>query len=337
MDSTASTPGAITIDLAPDPRRTWAAGPPPIAALRLQMPAAVLDELRSCLGRWPELLDEPASLPFIAAEWPSLCRFALELRRGLRHREGVRLVTPPPGTDLGRAERRLLYLASARALGTVMTQYGALYEVRDRGVDYQVQTVPVSQTRAPTGFHTDSSARDALPDFVGLLCEQPAVRGGGDSRFANALRIFAEMRRESPELLAALERSYVRDVVTPGAGRDLAALLHNRFPVFERVDGGDGVLFRYMRFWIERGHRHAELPLDPRALAAFDRLDELLERPDNRLELRLGTGDMVWVDNRVFAHDRSGYEDDPAQPRVLLRTWVRLPPPAGDRAMCARR
>ena len=72
-----------------------------------------------------------------------------------------------------------------------------------------------------------------------------------------------------------------------------------------------------MRYWIERGHARAGLPLGPEDLAAFDALDARLEDPANVLAFRMAPGEMLFVDNTTTAHDRDAYEDDPAAPRLL--------------------
>jgi hypothetical protein len=83
-----------------------------------------------------------------------------------------------------------------------------------------------------------------------------------------------------------------------------------------------GVTFRYMRYWLERGQQRAGAPVGPDVLAALDRLDELLAAPDNVERFRLAAGDMLFVNNRTLAHDRTAFVDDPANPRLLWRMWV---------------
>ena len=121
--------------------------------------------------------------------------------------------------------------------------------MKDRGGDYTKTAIPVSQTRAATGLHTDSSALDVLPDLVGLICIRPA-KSGGSSRIACALRAHRRLGEEDPGSLAMLEQPHLRDIVTPGADR--SQRMRNQFPVFGD-QSGRGVTCRYMRFWIERG------------------------------------------------------------------------------------
>lgn len=219
----------------------------------------------------------------------------------------------------------LAYLALGCRLGRPLENYGRLYDVQDQGGSYLDEPIPVSQTRHTTSFHTDSARRETLPLYVGLLCLQDAV--GGDSQLASASIVHEEMRREEPELLARLYRDYVRDIVTPGTERTDAALLANRFPVFQERAGGDALTLRYMRYWIEKGAERAGLELRAEDVEAMNLLDALLADSSLHAQLHLRPGDALFIDNRDVAHNRTPYEDLPGKSRHLLRMWL-----AGDRA-----
>lgn len=251
----------------------------------------------------------------------ALRTFADSLRRQLRSGDGFAVVTGLGALGLDDAALRHCYTALGRALGEPMLQYGLLYPVVDRGRDHTREAVPVSMTGATTGFHTDSSSVDVVPDYVCLLCEQPSD-DGGDSLISNALRARAEMAIAAPELLAELEQPLIRDVVTPGRERDLDNLLQNRFPVFAAAAHPGGATFRYMRYWIETGQERAGQPLTARQRRALDLLDELLERDDHVVRCRLERGDMLFVNNRVLAHNRTAFHDTPTNRRRLQRMWI---------------
>jgi alpha-ketoglutarate-dependent taurine dioxygenase len=77
-----------------------------------------------------------------------------------------------------------------------------------------------------------------------------------------------------------------------------------------------------MRYWIEVGQDKAGQALDDRELRALDLLDEVLARPEHVVRFRLEQGDVLWVNNRVMAHNRTGYEDSPGNVRQLQRMWI---------------
>ncbi|MCB9879916.1 MAG: TauD/TfdA family dioxygenase [Planctomycetes bacterium] len=288
---------------------------------RRTLPAAVLAELHARLREHPDAT--AATFVWRPAAMPATAAFGADLRNELLNGDGLCLLH---GLDAlpDEEQRRIAYVALGCALGEPMLQYGRLYPVVDRGASYTTQAVPVSMTNAETCFHTDSSAVGVVPDFVGLLCEEPSAQGG-DSLVANALRALDALRAEHPAAVALLEQPWVRDVVTPGVEKTTANLLQNRFPVFAPCDEPGGVLFRYMRYWIEVGQQKAGAPLSDARRLALDLLDEALTRDDHVLRFRLERGDVLWVNNRILAHNRTAYRDTPDNVRRLQRMWVQAP------------
>jgi hypothetical protein len=80
-----------------------------------------------------------------------------QLERG----RGVVRVTGLQGLE--EEEWRLLFLAIGPVLGQPDRTYGLLYGVSDSGLSHLDRPIPVSQTRAATGMHTDSSQRSIHP------------------------------------------------------------------------------------------------------------------------------------------------------------------------------
>lgn len=286
---------------------------------RRELPVDARNELIAFGHQQPHVT--PATFTWQPTEWPCLTRFGQQVRQHLLAGDGVLCLQGLGTLKLTAEQLRCFYIAFGSALGQPMLQYGLLYPVVDRGASYKEQSVPVSMTNSETQFHTDSSAVDVVPDFVGLLCEEPSLQGG-DSLVSNALRVHEIMQREAPVLLASLRRAKYRDVVTPGKEKTHENLLRNCFPIFADDDRDGAVLFRYMRYWIEVGHRKAGVPLDTLEVEAMDLLDALLERADNVVRFRLERGDILWVNNRLLAHNRTAYQDVPGNVRQLQRMWI---------------
>lgn len=167
-------------------------------------------------------------------------------------------------------------------------------------------------------MHTDSSQRRVHPQIVGLACIRPAPVGGG-SRLSSASFAHEKLKAEAPELLTALYHPYIRDLVTPGSADERMALIDNSFPIFQY---DQRLFFRYMRYWIERGHHKVGLRLSPLSIDAFDALDEILNSPENQLQFTMKSGDFLFIDNTLIAHDRDAYQDDPAHKRLMVRLWL---------------
>ena len=132
------------------------------------------------------------------------------------------------------------------------------------------------------------------------------------------------MQQEDPAALEILYGSFVRDVVTPGVDKTQENLLRNRFPIFAPCARKGRIVFRYMRYWIEKGHNKAAEPLSDRHLAALDLLDKILRSNDQAVSFQLDKGDILWVNNRTLAHNRTEYRDTPQNVRLLQRIWIRL-------------
>jgi hypothetical protein len=218
---------------------------------------------------------------------------------------------------------RLLFLAIGLLLGQPDRTYGLLYRVSDSGLSHRDQPIPVSQTRAATSMHTDSSQRAVHPRWVGLACVRPAARGGA-SGVASARAVHDHLLNRQPALVERLRRPFIRDVVTPGGDRSRTAITANAFPIFEgpRQDP----TLRYMRHWIETGQREAGQPLKPEDLEDLDFLDSCLIAPRFRHEFHLEPGDLLFLDNHRLAHDRTAYDEGAEKKRLLWRLWLNVGP-----------
>lgn len=287
---------------------------------KLRAPGSLLRE-RMRLAEWAaEQPDAIANYRHGIIDLPEIAALASAIREQVDSRFGVAWVTGIPVAG-DPATVSLFYLAVGAAMGEVIETYGRIYDVTDQGESYKKTAIPVSQTQESTGMHTDSSRVDSVPDYVGLLCQRPA-RSGGGSRVSSAVQAHEALRALDVGALEALYRDFVRDIVTPGADRDPAKIAENRFPIFRHEEG---LTLRYMRYWIETGHRIAAVPLLEEEKKAMDALDEALSREEHMFRFDLSAGDMLWLANRVVAHDRDAYTEDPNYPRWLLRQWVRSP------------
>jgi hypothetical protein len=259
----------------------------------------------------------PADRGLAEANGQELESWLAPLRWELTHGWGVAWVRGLG--DLPEHRLRRLFLAMGGAIGQLDATYGELYDVIDRGGSHLENSIPISQTRAATSMHTDSSQRLIHPRWVALACVRQAPEGGG-SRMASAVAVHDSLAQHNPAALRRLYRSYHRDLVTPGGARDRQQRLANRFPIYRLAE--DGPSLRYMRHWIETGHQQLGKPLKPEDLQAFDCLDRTLNHPQFRYDLRLAPGDLLFCDNHKTAHDREAYREEPTAPRLMLRMWL---------------
>ncbi|WP_444959952.1 TauD/TfdA family dioxygenase [Nocardiopsis sp. M1B1] len=160
------------------------------------------------------------------------------------------------------------------------------------------------------GFHCDTC------DVLVLLCLQPAVDGGGDTKLASARTVRDTVAGERPDVLATLEREWTFDR-TGRAGQQVVVS-----PIlFVQEDGSVGCYYqpRTVRTSPERGGP----PLSADQWEALGFLDEVLYRPEIAFRLRLEAGELLLIRNNRVMHGRSPYVDVPGpRARRVLRAWM---------------
>lgn len=250
--------------------------------------------------------------------------FALDVRQVLMESKGFAHIRELGQSGFDEHQLRLFYVLLGLALGDLLETYGRLHDVFDRGVDFRSTEVSVSKTRVKAPFHTDSTSRRLFPNVIGLLCLRPAM-SGGQSMLVNACHVYREIERSHSKHLPALFSDHYRNTVTPGD--EDVDVADNAYPVFTWGRFSTGPTFRYMRHWIETGYAKAGEQLDEDTVAAFDCLDDELERDRNVLGIDLAAGDILLVNNALVAHTRTPFEDytDPDRKRLLARAWLRVP------------
>jgi alpha-ketoglutarate-dependent taurine dioxygenase len=236
----------------------------------------------------------------------------------LENGRGFVIVKGPAGMS-DEARRQLYWLIGAE-LGQPVEQNvqgTVLYDVRDTGQDVRYGA-RFSVTNAESSFHTDGSFFTRVVDYVGLLCLRPA-RSGGLSQVVSGVTAYDELRSRHPERLAALQEPFHID--RRGGAREGESPTA-RFPVLSEHAGG--LLYRYLRFWIEAGHDRAGQPLSPEQRQALDALDAVLADPSLRAEFTLRPGEMLLFNNRWLLHNRTAFEDfpEPEHRRHLVRLWL---------------
>jgi hypothetical protein len=165
---------------------------------------------------------------------------------------------------------------------------------------------------------------DIGTDLIGLLCVRPAQRGGISS-LVSTKKLHNIMLEEHPALLSELYRP-VPITLPPFQvpdGQDVPRWC--ALPLFSQID--DQFAGHYDRVWVERSQALEDAPrLTERHLAAFDAVEELMNRPGMTLEMDLRAGELQLVNNLYVLHGRTSYyDDDPKRGRLLLRMHLAFP------------
>ncbi|WP_344468793.1 TauD/TfdA family dioxygenase [Kitasatospora kazusensis] len=195
-------------------------------------------------------------------------------------------------------------------LSFVLREFGEIVAQNARGDLTQVLRDQDGDGATELGFHCDTC------DLLVLLCLQPAVRGGGNTKLASARNVRDIIGRERPEVLGTLCEDWTFDR-TGRVGEQVIVS-----PIFfTQADGTVGCYYqtRTVRTSPERGGP----PLSARQWEALGVLDEVLYRPEIAFGLPMAAGDLLVIRNSRVLHGRSPYVDVPGPgSRRMLRVWM---------------
>jgi hypothetical protein len=250
---------------------------------------------------------------------PTLGKRLRGIHEALIHGSGFALLRALPVSTWSRSVTAAVFFGIGQHLGFARPQNArghVLGHVIDMGLRADDPNVRIYQTHARQTFHTDSS------DIVGLVCLQQA-RSGGDSALVSSNTIYNEMRRDYPELLAALF-----DPLATDRRGEVAAGQKPFFeiPVFTWHAGLMSTI--YQRQYIDSAQRFDDaMRLTPLHVEALDCFDALANDARLNFLMRLEAGDMQFVHNHTLLHDRTAFEDwaEPKRKRHLLRLWLSSP------------
>lgn len=243
---------------------------------------------------------------------PKLAR----LQQEVVHRRGFVLVRGLPVHEWTRETIARIYFGIGTYFGDAVSQNAqghVLGHVKDIGHNPHNPEHRVYATNYRHLFHTDSC------DIVGLLCLQPAKRGG-QSCIASSTSIYNEMLRCRPDLVRVLEQPFHVDrkgEIPEGKGPtyELAVFHHC----------GGHLTTVYARDFIQAAQRFDHVPrLTDTQIEAMDMLDNLAASDDFRLDMDFQPGDIQFLHNHQILHARTAYEDhpEPERKRHLLRLWL---------------
>ncbi len=278
-------------------------------------------ELDAALARARSVTDELLDVTATDFPLPTLAPLLHDVADELVNGRGFGRIAALDVDRLGAEDASWIYWGIGTHLGEPWPQNARghlLGDVRDQGKAPDDPTARGNEIGGhPLTFHSDGS------DLVGLMCLDSGV-SGGESLVANALAAHNELVRTRPDLAAALYAPLPYDF--RGEQRD-GGRPYYEVPCFTRHVGpsGDRLFVRYIRPFIEASQRHPEAPhLTSIQREAMDAYDELINRPEQRVEMALRPGDIQFVNNYHVLHGRRRYVDDPATGRVrwLKRLWL---------------
>jgi hypothetical protein len=250
-------------------------------------------------------------LPTLAPRLDSI-NTHLEEGRGFAVLRGIDL--PPLDLDYAYRVNWVLALSLGQVIaqnanGEVIGAVAAVADGNDNGIDKRGYV-----SNAELRFHCDGG------DVASLLCVRQAPKGGSNA-LVSMVSIHNTMVDECPEHLRTLYRGLRMYMRKEG---DLEADQLPKRPLF--YPQTDHVLSWVNLRLMELPYEAAGEPMPVDERAALNALEEIAERPENKLNLRLQPGDMLLTHNFVCMHKRSSFTDDsnPDLARLMLRLWYNI-------------
>ena len=301
-----------------DDRRAWTATTiDDPASWTTALSADCLDELEHVVS---ELGDgDPTHLRTSAADLPLCAAQLAPVRQELDLGRGFALVDHLDEARFGRSGAVTAYWAVGQLLGRPFeqdVQGTLLYDVRDTGRSV-TGGARFSVTRAESTFHTDNAFNDELPDFVGLLSLRTA-RDGGRSQLISACALYNELLEQSVDLEPLHGTFWFDRRGQHGADEAPVAARH-----LYCWDGSE-LSMRYMAYYIQVGQERAGEALSPEQVASLEAIEEVLRRPQMRVEFDLHPGQMMFTNNHWILHNRTAFTDhaEADDKRHYVRLWL---------------
>jgi hypothetical protein len=93
-------------------------------------------------------------------------------------------------------------------------------------------------------------------------------------------------------------------------------------PIFTYKD--NQLKCRYLRDYINDGHKTQDVPLSKEQNEALDCFDEIIHDENLAVSYNLKQNDMIFFNNNRVIHGRTSFEDfeDIEKKRLMIRTWI---------------
>jgi hypothetical protein len=252
---------------------------------------------------------------------PTLSRFLADVAREVASGRGFVLLR---GWRVARYDAQTvkdMYWGLGCHWGTPVTQNlegHAIAEITDRGLVAGEVGVKPSMTNAEQRPHSDPS------DIVSLLCIHGAAEGGV-SRIASSIAIYNRLLAEGPGDLECLYRGFHHDLrgdETPDAPFGCTPV---PIPVYRLYRGVLSCVFNATS--VKTAERRMGRPVPPPEMSVLDRMVELANSDELRLDMVFEPGDIQLLNNHTILHWRTGYRDhaEPERKRRLYRLWLNRP------------
>lgn len=258
-----------------------------------------------------EIAPEKFPLPTLG---PFLGSLAGELRTG----RGFLLLRGLPRARYSLDDMALIYVGLGVHIGRLIPQS---YQGELLG-----HVIDVSDVEADArGYHKGGAQRMHSDncDIVSLICVR-AGKSGGISRIVSAAAVHNRLLAERPDLLEALYGEYVFRRMEQDAALGDGVLVKN-VVIFSRQSGQ--LTCNVSGSYPHRAVNAGDAVMSPLQAEALEEMKRISASPDLCLDMKIGEGDVQFLNNRMILHGRTMYEDWPEMDRRrhMMRLWIDVP------------
>ena len=220
-------------------------------------------------------------------------------------------------------EKTSIYTLASKILGELIIQnikQEKIVEIKDVGKSMKTGG-RYHETKEGGSYHTDSPQWKNVPDYIGLFCVHNAKKGG-TNLFLSAYTIHNRILQERKDLLDIFYEKFHFDKRGEFKDGESPTVFE---PIFNFKDGR--LYFRYLRNYVDAGHKIQNQPLSESQKEALTYLDNSMLEDYMMMRYNFKPDDMVFSDNHWVVHGRTPFEDhdDPNLKRLMLRTWIKDP------------
>jgi len=243
------------------------------------------------------------------------------LKRELNDGFGFFIINGSCFTAFTKTEQKYIFTIISKILGELLVQNiknEKLVEIINEGKSMKTGG-RYHQTNEGGSYHTDSPQWKHVPDYIGLFCINPAKKGGS-SKLLSSYAIHNEFLKDKKNLLKILYERFHFDKRGEYNKNESPTVFE---PIFEYKN--ERLNFRYLRDYIDDGHKIKNQPLSNLQIEALDYLDEITKNENLILSYDLKKGDMIFFNNHRIVHGRTSFEDgeDENLKRCLIRVWIK--------------
>jgi len=224
-------------------------------------------------------------------------------------------------SSFSQLEMKKIYEKISNCLGSLYEQNitkEKLVEIKDLGKSMDTGG-RYHETKEGGSYHTDSPQWKNVPDYIGLYCVSSAKKGG-ESKFVSIYKIHNDLLKNQPDYLKLLYEKFhfdKRGEIKKGESKTVYE------PIFKVVD--NELRCRYLRNYVDDGHKISNEHLTKDKIIALDLFDELSRKEENVVNYNLKPKDMLFFNNHRILHGRSKFEDydEEKLKRLMIRAWIK--------------